>query len=222
MIDIQKTLCPGKLKYFRRRIGNSKVEVLDIGCGNHSPSITKHWLPNCIYSGADIAEYNLDEDDRYAMDHFFLVEDDGTGYECIPEGKFDVVIMNHVVEHMNDPLTTLSLVCRKLKPGGMIYIAFPSIHSFSLPSATRGTMHFCDDETHVRVVDVKDVCQTLLDNSVKVLHAGRPIDLGRYLFGSISYPIQRLRKMLTGRFSARGLWCFAGFEDIVLGVKRHG
>lgn len=43
------------------------------------------------------------------------------------EGQFDVVVMNHVLEHVNDPVAFLSDVCRLLAPGGVAHIAVPNV-----------------------------------------------------------------------------------------------
>ena len=43
------------------------------------------------------------------------------------ENRFDVVVMNHVLEHVNDPVKFLSDVRRLLVPGGMAHIAVPNV-----------------------------------------------------------------------------------------------
>jgi hypothetical protein len=55
-----------------------------VGCGNNSPSTTKRWFPECHYSGADIQSYNLNDEDKRAMDDFYALGLDGSGYAAIP------------------------------------------------------------------------------------------------------------------------------------------
>lgn len=43
------------------------------------------------------------------------------------EDRFDVVVMNHVLEHVNDPVAFLSGVRRLLVPGGVAHIAAPNV-----------------------------------------------------------------------------------------------
>ncbi len=107
------------------------------------------------------------------MDAFYLLGADGSGYAAIPDGSYDFVILNHVLEHMRDPAAVLAAICSKLKPGGYIWIAFPSLRSLSLPSSEDETLQFCDDPTHVYLPDVREVANVLLANGVKVVHAGR-------------------------------------------------
>lgn len=57
----------------------------------------------------------------------------------IPEGTtFDVVVMNHVLEHVNDPVAFLSEVRKRLRKGGVAHIAVPNVASWeaSLPGCT--------------------------------------------------------------------------------------
>jgi SAM-dependent methyltransferase len=211
-------ICPTKFLLARRRLSSPDLRILDIGCGNNSPTTTKRWFPGCHYSGADIQQYNNSQEDMRAMDDFYLLSIDGSGYEAIPDSSYDLVILHHVVEHMNDPASTLKAICSKLKPGGYIWIAFPSLRSLSLPSAA-GTLQFCDDPTHVYLPDVREISNILLSNGVRVLHAGRTRDTARQLIGLVVLPMAFLKKMITGTLSAQGLWYILGFEDHVFGQR---
>lgn len=213
--------CPMKFQYVRHRLPSTSIRILDIGCGNNSPSITKRWFPGCHYTGADIQHYNLGSEDDKAMDAFYLLGADGSGYEAIADGSYDFVILNHVLEHMAKPGPTLGAICSKLKPGGYIWIAFPSLRSLSLPSSEDETLQFCDDPTHVYLPDIREVANVLLANGVKVVHAGRSREGFLTTVVDVTKLLKRyLRKMMTGRFSGRGLWYLMGFEDHVLGQRR--
>ena len=213
--------CPMKFQYVRDRFESTSIRILDIGCGNNSPSVTKRWFPGCHYSGADIQRYNLNGNDDAAMDAFYLLGADGTGYNAIPDTAFDLVILNHVLEHMTEPAPILAALCTKLKPGGYIWIAFPSLRSLSLPSSDDETLQFCDDPTHVRLPDIREVANILLANRVKVIHAG-PSREGLLTSFADSFKLLKrlLRKVVTGRFSGRGVWYLLRFEDHVLGQRR--
>jgi SAM-dependent methyltransferase len=215
--------CPMKFQYVRRRLASRALRILDIGCGNNSPSVTKRWFPGCHYTGADIQRYNLSGADDAAMDAFYLLGTDGSGYGAIPDGSFDLVILNHVLEHMREPEPALAALCTKLKPGGLIWIAFPSLRSLGLPSSEDETLQFCDDPTHVYVPDVREVANVLLANGVDVLHAGRSREGLLTTLGDGFKLLKRLlKKVFTGRFSGRGMWYVLGFEDHVLGQRRAG
>jgi ubiquinone/menaquinone biosynthesis C-methylase UbiE len=213
--------CPMKFRYVRRRLTMPSARILDVGCGNHSPSITKRWFPGCHYTGADVQRYNLDEADDTAMDQFFLLSADGSSYDAIPDAAYDFVILNHVLEHIPDPHPVLTALSRKLKPSGYIWIAFPSVRSLSLPSSCDETLQFCDDPTHVYVPGVREVANILLANRVLILHAGPSREGLLTTIGDTFKYLKRLfRKMVTGSFSGRGMWYLLGFEDHVLGQRR--
>lgn len=46
------------------------------------------------------------------------------------ERLFDVITMNHVIEHVHDPLAVLKACHRLLKPGGQLWLETPNIDSF--------------------------------------------------------------------------------------------
>ena len=212
-------VCPTKFLYFRRRIRNPEIRILDVGCGNNSPTTTKRWFPGCHYSGADIQSYNLSDDDKEAMDDFYSLGTDGSGYSAIPDRSYDFIILHHVLEHMTKPMETLRVICSKLKDGGYIWIAFPSLRSLALPSAD-GSLQFCDDPTHQYLPDVREVSNVLLANGVKIDHAGRSRYLVREFIGAVILPWAFLRRAIKGQLSGRGLWYIFGFEDHVFGHRR--
>ena len=215
--------CPMKFQYLMGRFSSPSIRILDVGCGNNSPSMTKRWFPECHYAGADIQRYNLGSEDDAAMDEFYLVSADGSGYAAIPDASYDLVILNHVLEHIAKPGPVLASLCAKLKPGGYIWIAFPSLRSLSLPSSVDETLQFCDDPTHVYIPDVREVSNILLANGVKVIHAGRSREGFFTTLADMTKLLKRLlKKLATGTFSGRGMWYLLGFEDHVLGQRRLG
>jgi SAM-dependent methyltransferase len=207
-----------RLKYARRYFANRRISILDVGCGNHSPSLTKYWFPLATYHGVDIQEFNIGDDDKRAMDRFFKIAPDLSGQEAVPNEAYDFVVINHVLEHVRDQERFLAVWCAKLKPGGLIWIAFPSRRSLSLPSA-EGTLNFCDDPTHVRLPSVREVANILLDNGVSVVVGGRSHDSVQWFLGALMLPVALLRRLVTGRLHADLLRYISGFEDRVIGRK---
>jgi len=216
-MQLVKIVWPTKFLYVKRLLPRTDLRILDIGCGNNSPSITKHWFPGCHYSGADIQHYNNSDDDLDAMDAFYPLGVDGSGYALIPDRNFDYILLHHVVEHMPDPYPILAQICKKLRPGGYLWVAFPSVATLTFPHAATGTLHFCDDQSHVFVPEIPSICNVLLKNQVIVVHAGRTRDAARTIVGLAALPWALLKKLFTGKLAARGLWYVLGFEDHVLG-----
>ena len=48
---------------------------------------------------------------------------------CYPDGSFDAVTMNHVIEHVHDPIAPLAESWRILISGGRLVVATPNIAS---------------------------------------------------------------------------------------------
>jgi SAM-dependent methyltransferase len=213
--------CPMKFRFVRKRLSAPSPRILDIGCGNGSPTVTKRWFPGCHYAGADIQRYKLSNADVAAMDAYYSLGADGSGYDAIPDASYDFVILNHVVEHMRDPAPVVATLCAKLRPGGYMWIAFPSFKSLSLPHAEDETLQFCDDPTHVYLPDVREMANILLANGVAVLHAGRSREGFFTGLGDVLKLGKRAVKWLfTRQFSGRGMWYVLGFEDHVFGQRR--
>lgn len=64
-------LKPVRLKPFYKKFKKQTINLLDIGCGDHSPSLTKKYYPNCIYHGLDRKVYNNTKEDLEKIDRFF-------------------------------------------------------------------------------------------------------------------------------------------------------
>ena len=198
----------------------AEPKILDVGCGNHSPTATRKWFPQCVYHGVDIVEdYNLNEADKKAMQRFIKVEPDGGGYEQIENGAYDFLVMNHVLEHMPNAMEILDCLLEKLRPGAVVYLAFPSERSLQLPSA-QGTLHFCDDSTHVFVPSVREITNLLLSRGFTIVRAGQSKNPVRWWIGALVLPFRWVQRALTGRMSAKGLWYVLGFEASVIAVKK--
>jgi SAM-dependent methyltransferase len=154
------------------------------------------------------------------MDKFCGVDLEVSNLEELEDDFFDVVIFTHVIEHLNNGLEVLSKISKKLKKGGKIYIEFPSIRSLSLPSSAISTLNFCDDESHVRVYDIKEVANTLLKNNVRIIRAGRRKTLNGYIIFILSIPLQLYSLLRYKKLHAKGLWDVCGFADYVYGEKK--
>jgi hypothetical protein len=99
-------------------------------------------------------------------------------------------------------------------------IAYPSFKSLSLPTGLKGVSinSFCDDPTHITVVDSIAVCTALVRSGIRILAAGRSHDPTRMLLGLFLLPMNFIFLIVRGRVG-RGLWYIRGFEDRIIGVR---
>lgn len=67
---------------------------------------------------------------KVAQERFGLSVHEGTLEEVgFPDDNFDAITMNHVIEHVWDPIDTLRECRRVLKPGGKLVVITPNIES---------------------------------------------------------------------------------------------
>jgi len=99
--------------------------LLDVGCGNG------RFLAQMRDLGWEVMGVEPDlEAVRIARELFGLDVVQGTLEEVrLPEGSFDVITMNHVIEHIPDPMATLVECWRLLKPGGKLVVVTPNTRS---------------------------------------------------------------------------------------------
>lgn len=101
------------------------ISVLDVGCSTGSLVYVLNNNGYCVI-GIDIDKNAV----KFAMSHYGIDVREGMIADILEKGEaFDIVIFNHVVEHIHQPLETLIKVRKLLKPGGELWIALPNIDS---------------------------------------------------------------------------------------------
>jgi SAM-dependent methyltransferase len=65
--------------------------------------------------------------------------------ELPKEPCFDLVIMQHVLEHLSDPLTVLRDVRKAIRDDGHLFVGTPSLDGL----AAHGMKHYCINQSHV-------------------------------------------------------------------------
>jgi len=207
-----------KIKTLKRFFhADEKIRILDIGCGNGSPSLFKHYWPNSEYHAIDIQYYNLSASDIDQIDRMYIVEPHEL-YNNLELSTYNAIVLNHTIEHMPNAYEILQQLCGYLEDHGVIYIAFPSEKSLSFPTAI-GTLQFCDDSTHVFVPHFREVSNILLAGGCRIKYAGQSRDKPRFILGFFMYIINIVKRIFGMKLSARGLWYFLGFESLCIGIK---
>ncbi len=95
------------------------IRVLDIGCGNgHNLAAIGSLLPECELHGVDIGDRQAEHLRRLG------IEFHGGAIESLdlPRDHFDLVILNHVIEHFFDPVAVMRKVASLLAPEGVLYL----------------------------------------------------------------------------------------------------
>ncbi len=207
---------PYRFREIHRRYGQAPFRLLDVGAGNHSASVAKRWFPNCHYAGIDLdRNYHNDARDFAAMDEFFELDLTRLRFGDIPDSSYDVLLLAHVIEHLENGDNVLRALVPKLRPGGMVYVEFPGPQSLHFPSK-KGTLNFHDDDTHVRVFDAREVADILRSCGLDIVKAGTRRDAR----GILLLPVHAIRaKQKHGYVPGGVFWDLFGFADQVLAVR---
>jgi 2-polyprenyl-3-methyl-5-hydroxy-6-metoxy-1,4-benzoquinol methylase len=106
--------------------GEAPGKLLEIGCGAGDYIALMRTLGWTV-EGVETDHVAC----RYARQTHTLTVHEGTleskGY---PENSFDAIVMNHVIEHVFDPVTLLKECRRIVKPGGRVIVITPNSGSW--------------------------------------------------------------------------------------------
>lgn len=189
-------------------------KILDVGCGNDSPYKIKTQLPDAHYCGIDVSDYHQNK--PILADEYLICTPDEFALTIERQNQFqDGVISSHNIEHCNDLAGTIRAICSRLKPGGLIYISFPSERSINFPSRN-GCLNYYDDPTH-REIPVFDQIIKLIKESGCEIVISKKIYQPRLLYaiGFFLEPISRARNQVM-----IGTWEYYGFESVIWAKKK--
>ena len=165
--------------------------VLDVGCGAGG---TLRWIKD-VAPGAETVGLELNPAVKDDLERNADVAVIGSIDDRLPEiGRFDLILLLDVLEHLPDPAATLRRLTSILRPEGSVIVSVPNIAHYSviLPLVLRRRFTYRDagimDRTHLRFF-VEDTAVGLLGS------AGLVVDKG--LVSGLQGPRARLANRLT-------------------------
>ncbi|WP_020695297.1 class I SAM-dependent methyltransferase [Reyranella massiliensis] len=189
----------------------SGARILDVGCGNNAPFRVKDIRPDCYYVGLDVGDYNQDR--PMAANEYVLVSPEEFAGKIATLGQFEGVISTHNLEHCNDRGATLAAMLGAVKPGGEIYMLFPSELSASLPSR-RGGLNYFDDGTHQgRPPSFHEIVATMRGFEF-IVSAPEYRPLADMLLG-----LYNEHESVESGWIKPGTWALHGFEAIIWAAR---
>lgn len=203
--------CRNKIEFITKLPQSARV--LDVGCGNNSPKITKKIKPSIYYVGIDVGDYNQERGTlEFADEYLLCLPEDFSKTILSAKGDFDAVISAHNIEHCNAPFDTLGAMCTKVKRGGWLFMAFPSERSVDFPSR-KGTLNFYDDKSHIYLPEFDKIVNVIKEAGFEVVYKSpsyRP--LGMRLIGMI-------KDYFVADHVSQSTWAYYGFEAIIWAKK---
>ncbi|MCY7410437.1 MAG: class I SAM-dependent methyltransferase [Chitinophagales bacterium] len=156
---------PLESKIILKWIGEGK-QVLEIGChsGDFSEWIQKQ---NCEVTGIEINAKALQEAKPFLKESYCGDIEHEDFWLQLRNKKFDVIMFEHVLEHLNDPWKVLANSKKFLGKNGLLIIALPNISN----ADSRFNMFFGNfdyeetgvmDKTHLRFFNQKTTKEMIL------------------------------------------------------------
>ncbi|MBI5077297.1 class I SAM-dependent methyltransferase [Candidatus Falkowbacteria bacterium] len=135
---LQRLRLKKRLAFYKSLIGDN-ARILDIGCGDghYMDYFAKrtNWHFVGVEFNSEIANVGISEGRSIYIGTFENAD--------FPDDYFDLVIMDHLLEHVSSPVELLKKAKRKLKPGGYVIGELPNIASwdFILSKKYWGGLH---------------------------------------------------------------------------------
>ncbi|MEM2916596.1 MAG: class I SAM-dependent methyltransferase [Candidatus Woesearchaeota archaeon] len=162
---------------FKHLLRGTKIisggKILDVGCGNGS-FLYKMRAAGMDAYGVELSAEGAKEAQRLGLD----VKCGTLEQQKYPSKYFDVITLNHVLEHVADPVKTLQELGRILKQNGTLIIAVPNSRSLARFLFGRYWASL-DVPRHLTTHNVKTMC-------IAARKAGLKVKKVRY----ISFPFQ--------------------------------
>jgi 2-polyprenyl-3-methyl-5-hydroxy-6-metoxy-1,4-benzoquinol methylase len=131
---------------------NEKGRLLDVGCGNGT-FIGKMQQLGWETEGIDFDPKAIE----YCKSKGLKAYTGGLESHKFPSGSFDIITINHVIEHIHDTKKLIEECFRILKPGGKLVIATPNSDSFLFRSIHKQNWFSLDPPRHLILFNKKNL-----------------------------------------------------------------
>ncbi len=151
--------------------------ALEIGCGAAANlALLRQRFPNCRTAGVEI---NREAAERarfhHAVDEIQVGDVRDPASVDFPRGHFDLLVLSHVLEHLEDPAHVLRRALGWLSPGGRVLVALPNLRHYSVVHGlvVQGDFQYRQDgildRTHLRFYTRRSATRFLCEQGLKVL-----------------------------------------------------
>lgn len=197
--------------------------ILDVGC---SIGLFLHLAGERGWQtqGTEFSEKAL----RYAREEFGLdVLDTPLKDSALEDESFDVVTLNSVIEHVNEPKRLFAEVRRLLKPGGALYVITPNVESLACRVLHERAATF-DGRNHLVYFSSSTLSRMLESSGFVVDHCSTRVSSLQPILEWLAYRTPYENRSLSGDAlvdwldeGGRRAELEANFIELGLGYKLH-
>lgn len=191
------------------------VRILDAGCGAKDALMARSLFEECWFEGINIAELPPDSAERRAFHRYHLADLDHSDLSFVPDDAFDYVICSHTIEHLDDGIAVVARLCTKVRPGGKLYLEWPSVESQTFPIRGFG-LNFYDDGTHKQTYSLEAISTVVEENGLQIEFAGRRHQVARMLLAPVLAAYHALRER---HVTLSDFWDITGFCYVVRAMR---
>lgn len=134
------------IEHYRGKKGG---DLLEVGCGQGEFLVEAmkrgYSVTGVEYSGVACATARESLAQAASVASTFTIEQGEVETSSLAPGSFDLCVMNDVLEHVREPQKTIARARALLRPGGTLFIATPSLDSWSAKLMGRLWMEYKDE-----------------------------------------------------------------------------
>ena len=121
-----------------RDVLDPATQVLDVGAGSGEFAFLMTRLGKTVKGIEPNSRYAAYCRDALGLD----VQTAHLSPDLFAPGQFDLIRLNHVLEHLNDPIKYLGQIARWLTPRGLLYIEVPNIEAYCREKSRGRMFHY--------------------------------------------------------------------------------